>query len=74
VAQAEEALRLARLRYEVGMATRLEVQAAELMLAQAEAAAASVLRQHAYYKLAFQKPWAVAGSTAGTTSGGSQRS
>lgn len=62
VAQAAEDLRVTRVRYQVGMATQAEVQAKELALAQAELAANELLRQHAYYKLVFQKPWAMGGS------------
>lgn len=72
VALAAEDLRVTKARYQVGMATQAEVQAKELALAQAEFAANDLLRQHAYYKLAFQKPWAMGGTQAGGTTGSGQ--
>jgi len=60
--QAAEGLRVARAKFEAGMATTTEVRAKELALAQAEASVNDLVRQHAYYKLLFQKPWAAGGA------------
>lgn len=56
---AEENLRIIRIKYELGMVTRADVAAAESALAEAEQSAMAILYQHAYLKLAFQKPWAM---------------
>lgn len=56
---AAEALRIVNVRYELGMATKADVVAAEAALAGAEQAALEMRCQHAYLKLAFQKPWAM---------------
>lgn len=58
-------------------AEKVELSAAELELAQARAALKNLVRQHAYLKLAFQKPWAASGggsslSGTGSGSGGNQ--
>ena len=55
----EENLRIKNLLYEVGMATASEVAAEEQKVAKARSDALGILCQHAYAKLAFQKPWAV---------------
>ncbi|MDQ0285071.1 outer membrane protein TolC [Desulfofundulus luciae] len=69
VKTAEENLRVTKVKYDVGMATRAEVAAAEAALAEAKQKALETACQHAYLKLAFEKPWAyislaVAGSGA----------
>lgn len=56
---AEESLRVTTLKYDLGMVTRADVAAAESALAEAKQNALSVLSNQAYYKLAFQKPWAM---------------
>jgi len=55
---AEESLRLAKLRYDLGMAIRADVTAAEQELAQARSNYNELVVQHTYMKLAFEKPWA----------------
>lgn len=62
VAGAEEALRVAKLQYELGMITKENLLKTEVSLAQARQTNLDLIRQHAYMKLAFQKPWAVSGS------------
>lgn len=64
---AQEILRLANVRYENGMATKLEVLTAEVAVTQAETEARGILQQHAYLKLAFQKPWAMVSGAAQTS-------
>ncbi|MBE0467278.1 MAG: TolC family protein, partial [Candidatus Desulforudis sp.] len=59
VKTAEEALRITRLLFEVGMVTATEVTKQEVALAEAEQARFDLAVQHAYTKLAFQKPWAI---------------
>jgi outer membrane protein TolC len=55
---AEENLRVKKLRFEVGMTTKSEVTAAELDVANAQNNLNDLAYQHAYLKLAFEKPWA----------------
>ncbi|MGB9662940.1 MAG: TolC family protein [Moorellaceae bacterium] len=55
---AQEKLRVARVQYEVGMATRADVVAAEVAVMQAQQTLDQLVRNHAYLKLAFEKPWA----------------
>jgi len=55
---AEENLRVKKLRFEVGMTTKSEVTAAELDVATAQKNLNDLAYQHAYLKLAFEKPWA----------------
>jgi outer membrane protein TolC len=66
VAAAEASLKVAEAKFSVGMITRSELLAAELELAQARVNLAATVRQHAYYRLAFQKPWAVSSSGGGS--------
>lgn len=54
---AEESLRIVGIKYELGMVTRADVVAAESALVDANHKAMEILYQHAYFKLAFQKPW-----------------
>jgi outer membrane protein TolC len=55
---AEEALRVAKISYELGMVTREDVQNCESALADAQKALLEAKTGHAYYVMAFQKPWA----------------
>ncbi len=55
---AQENLRIVNVKYDVGMATKADVVAAEVAVAQVEHSLADLTRQHAYLKLAFEKPWA----------------
>lgn len=56
---AQEALRVVKLLHGVGMATSLEVIQAEVALAEAKQGLVDLTVQHAYWKMAFQKPWVV---------------
>ncbi len=72
VKTAEENLRVTKVKYDVGMATRAEVAAAEAALAEAKQKALEIACQHAYLKLAFEKPWAyISLAAAGAGAGGS---
>ncbi|NLU50586.1 MAG: TolC family protein [Syntrophomonadaceae bacterium] len=58
---AEENLKVVKAKYDVGLVTAADVSAAEKELADAQYGQYGVFElacQHAYYKLAFQKPWA----------------
>jgi outer membrane protein TolC len=55
----EEDLRVKSLMFELGMVTAAEVAAEEQKVARARSDAFAILCQHAYAKLAFQKPWAI---------------
>jgi len=57
---AEEALRVTRLKYDLGMATRAEVVRAEASLANARQSLVDITCQHEILKMAFRKPWAYA--------------
>lgn len=59
VAGAEDALRVAKLQYELGMITRESLLRSEVSLAEAKQSLLELTTQYAYNKLAFQKPWAV---------------
>lgn len=59
---AEENLRVKKLKFEVGMATKSEVTAAEFDVASAKKKQNDLAYQHAYMKLAFEKPWAYVSS------------
>ena len=72
VKTAEENLRVTKVKYDVGMATRAEVAAAEAALAEAKQKALETACQHAFIKLAFEKPWAyISLAVAGSGAGGS---
>lgn len=58
VRAAQENLKVVKAKYEVGLATSAEVAAAEKSLAEAQYNAYNLACQHAYMKLAFEKPWA----------------
>ncbi|MQL51546.1 TolC family protein [Desulfofundulus thermobenzoicus] len=69
---AQENLRVIRLKYDLGMATRTEVVAAEAALAGAQKALLDATCQHEVLKMAFEKPWAYAASA--VSAGGSRSS
>jgi len=71
---AAEALRVTRVKYEVGMATRIELLAAEVALAQVEKSLFDLVCQHEVLKLAFKKPWGWAMAVSSSSSGGSTQS
>ncbi len=56
---AQEDLRLTKLKYDLGMVTKADVAAAEAALANMEHNLLYLKCQHAYLKLAVEKPWAV---------------
>lgn len=56
---AEESLRITEIKYELGMVTKADVAAAEAVLAETGQRVQSIVYQHAYTKLTFQKPWAM---------------
>jgi len=55
----QENLRVTKVKFELGMATKSELIAAEKALLAAESSAFDLVCQHAYMKLAFEKPWAI---------------
>lgn len=55
---ASENLRVTKVKYEIGAAAKAEVVAREVEVAKAQQQLDGLLRQHAYLKLAFEKPWA----------------
>lgn len=55
---AEENLRVARIKYQVGMATQADTAALETALARAGQSLLELKKNHAYYSLALEKPWA----------------
>lgn len=55
---AEENLRVAKLKMQVGMAIEADVASAEASLAEARQSLLELKKNHAYYKLALEKPWA----------------
>lgn len=57
---AEEALRVGKLSYQLGLITQAELLEHESNLAETEYKRHEVATQHAYMKLAYQKPWAMA--------------
>lgn len=69
---ANEDLRIARLKYEIGMAARTEVQAAELALQARQKSLDELVFQHEAWKIVFEKPWTysvMAGSSSGSAAG-----
>ncbi|WP_338824241.1 hypothetical protein MHOCP_23390 [Moorella humiferrea] len=64
---AEEQLRIAKVKYDVGMATKSDVIAAEVAVAQAQQTINDLVRNHAYLKLAFAKPWAASGGSSSSS-------
>jgi len=59
---ADEALRVAKLLYEVGMGTKTDVTAAEIAAQNAHQAVDSLSYQHAILVMAFERPW-ISGSS-----------
>ncbi|PKM77564.1 MAG: hypothetical protein CVU90_06865 [Firmicutes bacterium HGW-Firmicutes-15] len=55
---AEDTLRVKRVMFEIGMATKTDVQTAELALEKAKKDLNATIYQHEYLKLTFAKPWA----------------
>lgn len=62
VAAAEEAVRVAKLQFDLGMITRENLKKTEASLVQAKQTLLDLTTQHAYSKMAFQKPWAASAS------------
>lgn len=60
VRQAEENLRVVKIKYDVGMVTMNDVLAAETVLAQAQQSLLDITCQHQILSYAFYKPWAYA--------------
>ncbi|PRR74247.1 TolC family protein [Neomoorella humiferrea] len=56
---AQEKLRVEQAKAQVGMNTKADVIAAEVDVAKAQEALDELVRNHAYLKLAFEKPWAM---------------
>jgi len=59
---ADEALRVKKLLFEVGMGTKLDVTGAEITAQSAHMAVDSLSYQHAILVMAFEKPWAYSSS------------
>lgn len=57
---AEENLRVGQVKLQVGMATGADVAALETALAQSRQSLLELKKNHAYYTLALEKPWAAA--------------
>lgn len=55
---AEENLRIGQVKYQVGMLTQADVAALETALAQSRQNLLELMKNHAYYTLALEKPWA----------------
>ncbi len=55
---AEETLRITKTKYELGMATKLEVDNAELAILEQQKNLNNIIGQHELLKIAFEKPWA----------------
>ena len=56
---AEEALRVTKLKYDVGMTTALDVAQREAVLSESKRLLIDIVANHSFMKLAFQKPWAI---------------
>jgi len=63
VRQAEEALRVAKVKYDVGIATKADLLDAELALAQARQTVLDTAAQQEILAYAFYKPWAYANAS-----------
>lgn len=63
VRQAEESLRVAKIKFDVGMATKADLLNAELALAQARQTVLDTAAQHEVLAYAFYRPWAYAGAS-----------
>ncbi|PHJ39857.1 membrane protein [Desulforamulus profundi] len=55
---AQESLRIAEIKYQVGLATKSDVATAKVSLVEAKLSLLALKSDHAYLKLALQKPWA----------------
>ena len=55
---AEENLRVVQLKFQVGLVTQADMAASETALAQARQSLLELKKNHAYYALAIEKPWA----------------
>ena len=60
---AEENLRVKQVQFEAGMATKGDIVSAESDLASAKQAMAQLAYQHELYKMYFNKPWTMTGTT-----------
>lgn len=60
---AQEKLRVAQVKYAIGMVTKAEVVDAEVEVANAQEVIEEIIRNHAYLKMAFEKPWAASGGS-----------
>lgn len=67
---AKEDLRVARLKFELGMATKVDVLSAEAKVAEAEKALLDLTTQHEILTLAFAKPWTYSGGSGASASSG----
>lgn len=67
---AEEDLRIQKLKYEIGLATKTEVQAAEISLQEKNKALDQLIFQHELLKIAFEKPWTVSAMSSASSSSG----
>lgn len=65
---AQENLDVAKAKYNAGTAIQADVISAEVAVEQAQQQIDSLVRQHAYLKLAFEKPWAVSSSSSTSSS------
>ncbi|KAA5805992.1 TolC family protein [Thermoanaerobacterium thermosaccharolyticum] len=65
---AQEKLRVANANYSAGTGVKADVVAAEVALSQANEALDELVRQHAYLKLSFEKPWAVSSTSSSSSS------
>ncbi|MEW6172882.1 MAG: TolC family protein [Bacillota bacterium] len=54
---AQENLRVAKLKFDAGMSTNAEVVAAEIEVARDQESIEEMVRNHAYLKMSFEKPW-----------------
>ncbi len=69
--RAQENLDVAKAKYNAGVAIQSDVISAEVAVAQAQQQIDSLVRQHAYLKLAFEKPWAMSSSSSSSSSASS---
>lgn len=66
---AQEELRIKQLKYELGMITKTEVQAAELALQVKQKSLDALVFQHETWKMVFDKPWTYSALMQSSTSG-----
>jgi outer membrane protein len=60
---AQDTLRTTQVKYDVGMATKLDLSNAELAVNNATQALNTIIYQHELWKMAFEKPWAYSGAS-----------